>query len=281
LKEGNQTLSNVDTTADGLDLRGYRPSIAISAPKPRNRDCARVPVDYIDAVRRAGGTSRVLGSHHICHGEPGVDGVDVHGGLGPEDAVALAPASGLILTGGGDVDPAFYGQSPHPRTYNVSPRRDRFEFALLDEALARDMPVLAICRGMQLLNVHLGGTLEQHLLDRSGRLEHDRDRTRAEPAHDIHVRPGTWLADWLGERAPVNSHHHQGLGVVADCLQEAARAEDGVLEAVTSHAHSWVVAVQWHPEAMVPLDERQLAMFRALVDAAARFDRVSARSRSA
>jgi putative glutamine amidotransferase len=185
-----------------------------------------------------------------------------------------------MLTGGGDVDPAFYGQEPHTRTYNVSPQRDRFEFSLLERALELDMPVLAICRGMQVLNVFLGGTLEQHLVDTSGRLDHYRDRPRAEAAHEVHLRAGTWLADWLGQRVPVNSHHHQGLDLVADPLQEAGRAEDGVLEAVVSHAHSWVVGVQWHPEAMVPIDPAQVAIFKAFVEAAERFARVSVKSGS-
>jgi putative glutamine amidotransferase len=253
------------------------PRIAVSAPKPRDQDCARVPVDYVDAVRRAGGDPYVLSTYAICPGERRPDDLEVVDGLEVTETKQVEGASGLILTGGGDVDPAFYGQEAHPRTYNVSPQRDRFEFNLLEEALSRDMPVLAICRGMQVLNVHLGGTLEQHLLDTAGRLEHYRDRTRAEPAHEVHLRPGTWLADWLGERAPVNSHHHQGLDVVAEGLQEAGRAEDGVLEAVVSHAHSWVVGVQWHPEAMVPLDDTQLTIFRALVEAAGRFARISSR----
>jgi putative glutamine amidotransferase len=253
------------------------PRVAISAPKPRDRDCARVPVDYVDAVGRAGGEPYVVSTYDICEDERRPDGLEVIDGLEVTETSDLEGASGLVLTGGGDVDPAFYGQQPHPRSYNISRRRDTFEFNLLEEALSRDMPVLAICRGMQVLNVHLGGTLEQHLLDTAGRLEHYRDRTRAEPAHEVHLRPGTWLADWLGERVPVNSHHHQGLDVIAEGLQEAGRAEDGVLEAVVSHAHSWVVGVQWHPEAMVPLDDTQLRIFRALVEASGRFARIGAR----
>ena len=244
--------------------------VAVSALKPRGRSCATVPVDYLDAIERAGGSSFVVSSFAICDDERGPDDVDIVSELEPDETAVLEWASGLVLSGGGDVDPAFYGETPHPRTYNVSPRRDRFEFSLLERALERDMPVLAICRGMQLLNVHLGGTLEQHLLDRAGRLEHDRDRARAEVVHDVHMGTDTPLARWLGDRVPVNSHHHQGVDRLAGVLAEAGRSEDGVLEAVVSREHSWVVGLQWHPEAMVPVYRRQLAIFEAFVEAARR-----------
>ncbi|CAN5549178.1 gamma-glutamyl-gamma-aminobutyrate hydrolase family protein [soil metagenome] len=226
-----------------------------------------MPVDYIDAVRRAEGAPYVISTFQICPDEPAPTDLEVLSELAPDDSSVLEGACGLLLTGGGDVDPVLYGQSPHPRTYNVSRRRDDFELNLLDVALDRDMPVLAICRGMQVLNVHLGGTLEQHLLDRPGRLEHDRDRPRAEAAHEVRLVGGSEPAGWLGERAPVNSHHHQGLDLIADPLEEVGRSEDGVLEAVVSSEHSWVVGVQWHPEAMVPVDDSQLAIFAAFVEA--------------
>jgi putative glutamine amidotransferase len=203
-------------------------------------------------------------------GSPGVE-VDV---VAPDDTPALDRARGLLLTGGGDVDPSLYGQRPHPRTYNVTPVRDRFERNLLDVALERDMPVLAICRGMQLLNVHLGGTLEQHLPEVPGRLEHDRDRPRAEAAHEVSIARSSVLGTWLGDRAPVNSHHHQGLGVVASALEEVAHAPDGVIEGVVSRDHTWVVGVQWHPEAMVPALRRQLGIFEAFVAATERYARL-------
>jgi gamma-glutamyl-gamma-aminobutyrate hydrolase PuuD len=153
----------------------------------------------------------------------------------------------------------------------VTPVRDRFERELLDVALERDLPVLAICRGMQLLNVHLGGTLEQHLPEVPGRLEHDRDRPRAEAAHEVSIASDSVLGAWLCDRAPVNSHHHQGLGVVASALEEVAHAPDGVIEGVVSRDHTWVVGVQWHPEVMVPAYERQLRIFRAFVAATERY----------
>ena len=253
----------------------------VSALKPRDCHCGRIPVDYLAALRRAGGAPVVVSALEMCSEEAPSGHLEVLDALTPDDVSALEDSRGLVLTGGGDVDPAFYGQERHPSTYNVSRRRDLFEFNLLAEALARDMPVLAICRGMQLLNVHLGGTLEQHLSDRPRRLEHDRDRLRAEPAHEVRTVTGSGLASWIGRRAPVNSHHHQGLDVVARPLEEIAYAEDGVLEAVASREHSWVVGVQWHPESMVLVEPRQLEIFAAFVAATERYARLEAGARSA
>jgi putative glutamine amidotransferase len=255
--------------------------IAITALKPRDMDRGRVPVDYVAALERAGGDPYVLSTYALCDDEQPRADLDVLSGLDPDDTSVLDGAAGLVLSGGGDVDPASYGEDPHPRTYNVSPRRDRFEFNLLDVALARDMPVLAICRGMQLLNVHLGGTLEQHLLDTAGRLEHYRDRPRADVAHEVRVAPGTDLAECIGERAPVNSHHHQGIARLSSELEEIAHAEDGVLEGVVGREHSWVLGVQWHPEAMAAVDKRQLEVFAAFLGAATRFSAASRPARSA
>ena len=254
--------------------------IAIAASKPRDQSCSRMPIDYIAALRRAAGAPFVISTLEICDPEAAPD-TDVIAELAPDEIAVLEWASGLLLTGGGDVEPAIYGQSPHPRTYNVSPQRDLFEFNLLDVALSRDMPVLAICRGMQVLNVHLGGTLEQHLSDSPGRLVHDRDRPRAEPAHDVRLADGSGLADVLGATVGVNSHHHQGLDVVAEPLEKVGYSEDGVLEAVESRTHTWVVGVQWHPEAMAPVDRKQLAIFEAFAAACRRYAELNSPARSA
>jgi putative glutamine amidotransferase len=190
-------------------------------------------------------------------------------GLEPGDPAPLDGVSGLILTGGGDVEPALYSRKRHPRTRNVSRLRDRFELGMLEAALERDLPVLAICRGMQLLNVFLGGRLDQHLADRPDRLPHDRDRPRAEIAHEVEIALGAELARMLGTVRPgVNSHHHQGLDGAADGLEEIAWADDGVLESVVSTEHSWLLGVQWHPEAMVSSHPVQRGLFDALIEAA-------------
>ena len=197
------------------------------------------------------------------------DDVPLTTGVDPYDPSGLDEADALLLPGGGDIDPEWYGCDRHPRTHGVSHRRDRFELTLLAEAIERDMPVLAICHGMQLLNVHLGGTLDQHLADRPARLQHDRDMPRAEPAHGSQIDEHSPLGRIIGSgAAPVNSHHHQGLDRVGEGLEEIAWAEDGVLEGVYAPDMSWVVGVQWHPEAMAPVDPRQRAIFENFVAAA-------------
>ncbi|MFN2595019.1 MAG: gamma-glutamyl-gamma-aminobutyrate hydrolase family protein [Actinomycetota bacterium] len=178
-------------------------------------------------------------------------------------------ASALVLPGGGDIDPQLYGRPRHPRTHKVSHRRDHFEMTLLERALAEDMPVLAICKGMQLLNVYLGGTLIQHLLDDGNKLDHDRDSPRADVVHKVRLKEGSRLARIYGTtELEVNSHHHQGLDDVASDLEPVGWAPDSVLEAVEHRSRSWVIGVQWHPEAMAPVHPMQAKLFDALAEAA-------------
>ena len=232
---------------------------------------ARLPVPYAAAVEASGGRPRVLSTFNLPPGEKVPEGVDALLGLDPTDPAPLDGASGLLLPGGGDIDPEWYGCPRHPRTKNVSHRRDRFELTLLGAALEHDIPVLAICHGMQLLNVLLGGTLDQHLSDNADRLDHDRDRPRAEPVHEIRVKEGSLLADVLGPReAPVNSHHHQGLEKIGRDLEEIAWSGDGVLEAVQMKGQRWVLGVQWHPEAMAPVHDLQKRIFDTFVEQCAR-----------
>ena len=229
----------------------------------------RVPVPYAHAVELAGGHPRVLSTFELPRREKAPEGLEMVTGLDPHDASALGDASGLVIPGGGDIDPALYGRRRHPRTHAVSQKRDRFELSLLSEALERDMPVLAICHGMQLLNVFGGGTLNQHLLDDATKLDHYRDRPLADPAHGVRFTEGSLLARVMGSPSvEVNTHHHQGLDDVAPNLEPIGWSEDGVLEAVVDREHSWVVGVQWHPEAMAPVDDRELAIFQAFVEAA-------------
>lgn len=243
---------------------------------------AKFPTPYVHAVVLAGGRARVLNTFHAAPGLETPADFEVSYGLDPTDPSPLAGAAGLLLPGGGDIDPAWYGRAPHPRTHGISHRRDRFEMTLLAEALRRDLPVFAICKGMQLLNVALGGTLDQHLADDPDQLDHDRDQPRPDPVHKLRIDEASLLGRILGVRyADVNSHHHQGLDDLPEGLVPVAWAEDGVLEAVELASCSWVVGVQWHPEVTAPLDDLQLDLFRAFVDAAARFEHggeVSARS---
>ncbi len=181
--------------------------------------------------------------------DAGLDPVDLAG-----TGHGLDGLSALVLTGGIDVDPARYGEDRHEKVRRTDPGRDDFEFSLLDAALRQDMPVLAICRGHQLLNVCLGGSLLQHI--ESG--QHTADyRTEGYPSrsHEGDVPAGTRLRSWFGAgRVMVNSRHHQAVTPerLAPGLVAAALSGDGFVEAAESSRHSWVVGVQWHPEREEP-----------------------------
>ena len=176
-------------------------------------------------------------------------------GLEPVDcATSLDGLAGLCLAGGADVDPALYDQTPHPETEEPDRERDRIECALLREALERDLPVLAICRGLQLLNVAMGGSLRQHI--------EGHDRRKIPVAHAVAIAPGSRVAEILGPgEYAVNSRHHQCAGRVADRLLVTAAAPDGVIEALEMPGKGFVLAVQWHPEARPR--SRDAALFHA------------------
>jgi putative glutamine amidotransferase len=176
--------------------------------------------------------------------------------LAPElIATALDGVAGLVLTGGEDVGPERYGAAPHPRLGDVDRDRDAAELALIAAARARRLPVLAICRGIQILNVAYGGTLYQDLgSEHPSSIAHEGDATR----HAVRVEHGSLLARTLGAgSAQVNSRHHQAIRDLAPGLKAVAWAEDGVIEAVEASepGATWTVAVQWHPE---DLNERAL-----------------------
>ena len=174
-------------------------------------------------------------------------------------AETLDALAGLVLSGGADLDPATYGHDAHPETIGTRPERDRAELALLEEALARDMPVLAVCRGSQIFNVARGGDLVQHLPEVVG---HDRHKvTPGEFAdHEVTLRTGSRVGSALGARTPVKSHHHQGFGTVGDGLVESGWAEDGTVEALEDPDRRFAVGVLWHPE-----EGEDFALFEALV----------------
>ena len=172
---------------------------------------------------------------------------------------------GLILSGGGDLDPALYGADAHPETDTPRPQRDHAELRLLEHALQRDMPVLAVCRGSQLLNVARGGDLVQHLPDDLGHERHKHEPGQFSD-HDVRLDPGSRVGTLLGEHAPVKSHHHQGYGRIGTGLREAAWADDGTVEALEAPDKRFAVGVLWHPE-----EGEDFALFRALVDEARAF----------
>ncbi len=173
-------------------------------------------------------------------------------------------AAGLVLMGGSDVDPALYNETRARETDSADPARDELEYRLIAEFLERDAPILAICRGMQILNVHHGGTLVQHL-DTTHR-HRVKTEDKGAPVHEVHVVAGTKLRGILGEPAvvKVNSRHHQAVREPGNKLTVSARdPEDGTIEAVERSDKRFVIAVQWHPENQAPRDERQRAIFRA------------------
>jgi putative glutamine amidotransferase len=175
--------------------------------------------------------------------------------LPPDDAVAESPdelldvLDGLVLAGGADVDPGSYGAKPHPKTGPTWPERDRFELALAHRAVERDMPVLGICRGMQLLNVARGGTLHQHLPDYTGDDRHCHT-PGAFVDHPVRLEPGSLAARSVGaELTEVKSHHHQGVDELGEGVVVTGWSEpDGVVEAIELRDHHYVVGVIWHPE---------------------------------
>ena len=230
-----------------------RPVIGITAYAEQARwgvweaPAALIPLSYVSAVERAGGRPLLV--------PPSENGIEE----------TLAVLDGLLFSGGSDIDPDTYGAEAHPETNGVRPERDQAELALLEAALARDMPVLAVCRGSQVLNIALGGDLVQHLPEVVGHERH-KHTPGVFADHDVEVLPGTKLHALVGDHAPVKSHHHQGYGRIGEGLREAARAEDGTVEAIEDPGRRFALGVLWHPEA-----GEDAALFEALVEEARRY----------
>lgn len=205
-----------------------------------------VPEGYVAALRRAGARPLLL--------PPAPD-------VAAEDL--LAPFDGLLLAGGGDVEPLRYGATrAHPAVYGVDRVRDEAELALVRAALAAQVPLLAVCRGMQVLNVALGGTLHQHLPDLQGMDLHGHPTRQSSVLHDVKVEPGTRLARACGEEVPrCTSHHHQGVDRLGEGLVAVGWSSDGLVEAVEVPGRAWAVGVQWHPEITAAEDPVQQALF--------------------
>lgn len=176
---------------------------------------------------------------------------------------------GLLLTGGGDVDPEYFGEEPLPPCGEIAPVRDAFEIALVKIALAADMPVLGICRGVQVLNIAAGGDIYQDLPTQlKGCLKHNQEAPLWAPTHNIQIQPGTRLENIFREKViRVNSFHHQAIRNPAPGFIVCARASDGVIEAVESTQHRFALGVQCHPEGMWEKDPRFLKLFSALIEA--------------
>jgi putative glutamine amidotransferase len=207
-----------------------------------------LPAVYFQGVTAAGGVSVLLPPQPVDADIAGrvLDGLD-----------------GLLLTGGKDVDPKVYGQPPHPRTDQPARQRDAWELALLRAALQRRLPVLGICRGAQVLNVALGGTLHQHLPDVIGHGGH-RAGNAVFSTLPVRTVPGTRLAGLVGESVDARCYHHQAIAELGDGLVVSGWDGDGVIEALELPGDGFVLAVQWHPEES--LDD--LRLFSAIVEAA-------------
>ena len=177
----------------------------------------------------------------------------------------LSRFDGLLLTGGGDIDPALYGQEMRPEVNHVNPARDEFEIPLVRAAIDRGIPTLAICRGAQVLNVALGGTLHQHITDREDLVAHRTPDGTDGVLHEVRAQAGSRVMKAMGvERARTFSHHHQALADLGAGLIPVGWAEDGLLEAVELE-DGWVLGLQWHAEATAAADPTQQAVFDALV----------------
>lgn len=195
----------------------------------------------------------------------------------PPEGTDLQPivdeVAGLMLIGGDfDIDPRRYGEAPHPKIGVLKPDRNNLEFALFDLARQRDLPVLGICAGLQLINVALGGTLYQDLpSQRPGPIAHVQGHNRKVPAHSVEIVAGTQLAEICGnEILDVNTTHHQAIKDLAPNLRASASSPDGLIEAVELPEAGFCLGVQWHPETLEqsPVAARQLAIFSRFVDAA-------------
>ncbi|MGZ8578313.1 MAG: gamma-glutamyl-gamma-aminobutyrate hydrolase family protein [Actinomycetota bacterium] len=242
----------------------YRPLVAVVAYHLDGTRVSRwpdggfgVPVPYVERLRAAGARTAIL-----APGEVGA----------PEEL--LEPFDALVLVGGGDIDPSRYGAEPDlEHNYGVEPDRDAFEIDLLLAADRLAMPTLAICRGMQLMNVAFGGTLHQHLPDRPGLLEHGLPIRDTQTMHDVSVEPQTRLsATTEASTLRCSSHHHQGVDQVGSGLMVTGRSPDGLVEAIErivddpqDEGQTWMLGIQWHPEDTAAVDPAQRSLFEALV----------------
>lgn len=221
---------------------------------------AVVQSTYLEAIWRAGGDESIVAPRAV------------------DDAWAedyLERFDGLVLVGGGDVDPARFDEEQHPEVYGVEPHSDDLELALARAAVALGKPLFAICRGMQVLNVALGGTLDQHITGRDGLIDHG-DPRHGHAEHAVEVESGTLLAKAVGGSSAVErawSFHHQALARLAPGLVVSGRTADGLIEAVEFEEagdRAWTVGIQWHPERLAAVDGQNQSLFDEFIAACRR-----------
>jgi putative glutamine amidotransferase len=213
---------------------------------------------YLDAVLRAGGEPLTLSPRELRH----------------DEAVQLLKGfKALVLMGGADVDPHLYGQHRQPHVYGVNAEQDQFEMALVHAAIELKLPTLAVCRGIQLVNVALGGTLIQHIGDIPGVIQHAPGKFPAGQdyaLHDVEITARTKLSKAVGAtKVNVASFHHQGIDVVGKGLKVVARSSDGLVEGLEHTGRDqWLIGVQWHPEDTAATDPHQQNLYDALISVA-------------
>lgn len=225
-----------------------KPVIGLTTYGRRETNEYRLPVLYIDAVRRAGGLPVLV--------PPDAD----------EAEGVCARLDGIIFSGGGDINPKSYNGIDHELIYNIDDERDAGEFKIAAVVLERQIPTLAICRGIQILNIQLGGTLHEHLSETYGEKILHRLPPRVACKHYVDIVPETKLAGIIGQsEIEIVSWHHQALKDIAKDITVTARSSDGVIEGIEIDSHPWLVGVQWHPELSAADDILQQKLFNALV----------------
>jgi gamma-glutamyl-gamma-aminobutyrate hydrolase PuuD len=220
----------VDSTNGRRPVIGITASVLVASYGPWKEKAALVPVEYIDAIAAAGGIPVVLSP---------VAGIS---------EALIEVIDGLVLTGGVDVDASLYGAERDPKAQRPDALRDEFEISLLELAVARELPVLGICRGIHVLNVQRGGTLHQHLPDVVANDSHG-PTPGAYSQHRVRIDPTSQIGGIIGKvEEAVPTHHHQAVDQIGEGLVASAWADDGTVEALEDPAHEFLVAVQWHPE---------------------------------
>ncbi|MEK7286526.1 MAG: gamma-glutamyl-gamma-aminobutyrate hydrolase family protein [Nitrospirota bacterium] len=206
-----------------------------------------VSARYVTSIIRAGGNP-VLLPPELCQAKP-----------------LLACLDGIVFSGGGDVSPSLYAGVPHAKIYGVDIKRDRSEITLVQMAVTSGLPILGICRGVQVMNVALGGTLIAHISDRVGNQIKHRLPGDSECSHEVRLDPDSMLANFFGvTKMEVPSFHHQAIDKIAPTLRQTAQSLDGVIEAVEMPSHPFAIGVQWHPE--LSEDVLQQKLFNAFIE---------------
>ena len=226
-----------------------KPVIGLTTYGTKETGEYHLPVQYIECVRRAGGVPVLIPSD------------------GEEAGDVCERLDGIVFPGGGDINPKYYQGEQHPQIYNIDDERDKGEFKVAEVILAQRKPTLAICRGIQILNIFLGGTLHEHLPETYGETIQHRLPPRVACRHKVDILPGTKLKSILGQaEVEIVSWHHQALKDVAKDLVVTSRSKDGVIEGIEMDSHPWLVGVQWHPELSAAEDFLQQKLFNALVE---------------